>query len=291
MIASKTMLDALQDYLRVHYTLTEGAKTDYSVSLRRFCDWYGSDVPLALMSADLVRPFLSELMRQGLSARTVNNKRSALLLVWKHAAARGWCSRDVEAAEIPRFRESRRFPTAWDVAEVSRILAGCDRVPVIRGIWHAKHWRALTLTIYDTSLRIGCLLRVPRENCDLRRGVLYVPGDLQKGRADTLQKLSEQTCGELAECSTDGSGRLFPWPLARREIWRRFRAILESVGLPATRRDLFHKLRRTSYTHVAARLGVAAATEHAAHRSDLSRYYLDPRFLDRPEPISILPRP
>lgn len=56
------------------------------------------------------------------------------------------------------------------------------------------------------------------------------------------------------------------------------------------RRDKFHRLRRTSYTLVAKAFGVEAASRHAAHKQDLSRFYLDRSQIDA-DPLQALPRP
>jgi len=84
---------------------------------------------------------------------------------------------------------------------------------------------------------------------------------------------------------------LFPWNHRRNYLQRCFKEILADAGLPNSRRDLFHKIRRTSYTQTYIALGKDAASEHAGHTTDMSAVYLDRTKFDRPRAIDVLPRP
>src|SRR4029077_5622004 len=124
-------------------------------------------------------------------------------------------------------------------------LHRCDaaapcRKSKLTGRWTVQHWQALVLTIYDTSLRLGCLLSVARSLVDTDRGFLLVPGESMKGRRDELHRLHPQTCGLIAKLAPDAL--LFPWPKSRRAIWPDFKKIICAAGLPCTYRDLFHRL-------------------------------------------------
>lgn len=249
-------------------------------------------VPLSGLSADHVRQMMRSLMDRGRSIETVNGYRRRLLLLWQEAREFGF-----EAPPVPSRRDVRRLktiariPQAWHPDELRALLAACEEVPPSKG-WGAQHDRALLLTVYDTSLRVGALLKSEISQLDLRRHTLYVPGDKQKGKADTLQPLHPDTVLAVAALPRPaGDKRLFPLPICRRNLFIRLGRVLSAAGLPSTRRDKFHKVRRTSYSLVASRYGIAAASQHAAHKSDLSRYYLDPTFLDQPNPLDALPRP
>jgi len=79
----------------------------------------------------------------------------------------------------------------------------------------------------------------------------------------------------------------------RSNIWREFKKILQAANLPCGRRDLFHRLRRTSATHLAAVAGIEAAEQHLDHRTPgLARStYIDPRFMPQIKAADVLPRP
>ncbi len=225
-------------------------------------------------------------MAEGRAAKTVNGRVATVLTLWRWAYARGLTRRRPEppnGAKAPK-----RLPRAWSPEQMLALLAACDAAPP-RRTWTAAHWRALVLTIYDTGLRIGALTTVPRSCLD-ESGRLWVPPELQKGRAETGHKLHPETLAAIA--ATPRTPLLFRWPLHANELWRRYREdVLEPAGLPSGRRDLFHKIRRTSYTRVYASLGLAAATRHAAHTSDLSAAYLDTTQVRGVEAVDVLPRP
>ncbi len=234
------------------------------------------------LNSETVIPWLRD-VASARSIRTANNQRSNLLTLWRFAAEP---ERNLAAPppKIARIREVKRIPEAWTVGEMARLINECRRWQPPAGKrwaskwanWDGRCWAALVQVIYDTSLRIGCLLSSKPEQ--LRPdGFLFVPGELQKGKQDTLHKLHANTIADLQ--ATVSGGRLFPWPVKKRRIWFHFREILKAAGLPSDRRCLFHRLRRTSYTQVYVTLGPEAATRHAAHTSDLSRLYLDPRAL------------
>ena len=58
--------------------------------------------------------------------------------------------------------------------------------------------------------------------------------------------------------------------------------MLTATGLPAGRRDLFHKIRRTSGRAVAKAGGMAAAQEHLGHTDPATtKAYIDPTQCER----------
>lgn len=241
------------------------------------------------LSEDVLVLLANRLLTFGRAPRTVNGRIASLLTLWR------FCHRKKlvrnKPADLEPLPEPRRLPRAWDSEELSRIITACSAAPT-RRTWTGRHWLALVLTIYDTSLRVGCLLRIKRTA--LAGDMLTVPAEEQKGRVETIQRLHPETIATIN--SLPPSDRLFDWPYHANDLWHRFRSdVLAPSGLPCGRRDLFHKLRRTSYTQVYARLSPRAATEHAAHTCDLSRAYLDPVLLSSisktANAIDVLPRP
>lgn len=243
------------------------------------------------LSEQTIVELVNRLILFGRSPRTVNGRVANLLTLWRFCHRRKLVrNKPIEPEPLP---EPRRIPRAWKPREMARLLAACEQAPTRRS-WTAKHWKALVLVIYDTSLRVGCLLRIPRSS--LNGDLLTVPAEEQKGRVETIQRLHPETVQAIAEVPLSDSGLLFDWPYHVNDLWFRFRSdVLAPAGLPHGRRDLFHKIRRTSYTQVYARIDGHAATEHAAHSCDLSKVYLDPVLLSeiqhRPSVVDVLPRP
>lgn len=279
-------------YDRIHaerIELTTGTLQQYRIAVGWFEKVHGRVAVRDLTPLHIVG-VMRHLRDNGRSERTVNNARKNLLTIWRYGEDFGAAVPPVPAGRrIPRMREPAPLPRAWNADQMARLTEACLRAPMQRG-WTGQHWLALVLTVYDTSLRIGCLMRSTLDQLDSDTCSLTIPGRLQKGRRETCQPLHPDTFALLVSLQRTDN-RLFPWPYRREELWRKFRAILSDAGLPHGRRDQFHKIRRTSYTMVAVQFGIATASEHAAHTRDMSANYLDKRFLQRESPLTALPRP
>lgn len=255
--------------------------------------------PLPELTESDIRDAMRYCLDEANTAVTANNYRKSLLYLWEHAekfhrrdSASGWQIGPSPRKYVPKLKEVLRKPTAWTPEQFASLVAACRSTRTRRG-WGPKHWQALIFTVYDTSLRIGCLLKSKFNQLHIADCRLLIPGELQKGRADTFQPLHHETMQLLVSLPRKpGDDRLIPWPFYRDELWRKYtKEILIPAGLPFTHRDKFHRIRRTSYTLVAKAFGIAAASEHAAHKGDLSKFYLDTSMLDRHNPLDALPRP
>lgn len=280
------------NYVPHQVNLSPHATEQYRISIRLLNKFHSSPVKIADLEPSLIARFMKWLKGLGRTERTVNNKRQAFITLWKHAAT---INQLIDAPpRIPKLEEPKRLPQAWDVDQVKRIVESARHSPVIRD-WTPAHWEALVLVIYDTSHRIGAILQATRDCLDLDAGTILLSATWTKQKQEILHQLHPDTLEALRKLPRSKSGLLFPWPLRMRAIWPAFRAILLAAGLRAGRKDLFHKLRRTSYTYVYALLGEHAAKEQAGHATNMTASYLDPHLLrklqKRPSVIDVLPRP
>lgn len=279
-------------YVPSNLNLSDTAAEQYRIALRQLDKFNSVPVKLTELSESLVLGFVRWCIASGRSERTANNKRQAVLTLWRHAANE---TKLISAPpKIAKVIEPGRIVQAWTIEEVSRLLDAVAFCTEVRG-WDARHWRALILVIYDTSHRIGAVLKATRDALDMRRGTLLLKAEWTKQKRDILHKLHPDTLAALSALPQTKSPLLFCWPLRRRAIWDAFRMILAAAGLRATRKDLFHKLRRTSFTYVFALLGEQAARDHAGHATNLTASYLDKQLLselrETPSPVDVLPRP
>lgn len=260
------------------------AKTreQYDISVRLFESWIGRPATVDDLTRQNVVAWLHWLNATR-SPRTVNGKRQMILTLWRHAARLDLSG---PVPDIPKVPEAKRIPSAWSVEQMTKILQACDRAKPV-GDWSSLHWRSLVLAIYDTSTRIGAILQVKRS--DLSGDVLIVRAEYQKQNSDTFHRLSDQTLQAIDAIPKSGP-LIWDWPKTKRRIWIDFKRILEDADLPHSRRDLFHKIRRTSYTQVALKCGFNEASRHAGHSTDLSRFYFDPTQGDDRSVIDSLPR-
>lgn len=269
-------------------------------------------------SLDFATDFRLWLKERGRANTTINSKCRELRTLWRVAHRKGWAGEPPDREELPRLKELKRTPKGWSLEKMERLVAACHRARPVRRpqvpmdfdgrkqqifVWEGRHWVALILTIYDTALRIGAVLRLRVEQLDFAAsaiamadyGAVSVEAEQQKDGEEAAFSLHPSTVAAIAD-SLDGRGvfsgcdLLFPWPLNRRSIWPHLEAILRDAGLECGRRDKFHRVRRTSASHAEhARSGTAQ--QHLGH-SDFAttRRYLDPEIVGTLNVAALLPR-
>ncbi len=260
------------------------AKEDVANHLRRivnrFSLFLACDATFDHLEEDIVERFFAWLKQLGsLENITIVRERGRLLALWRHA----WRKKHV--AELPRditkLTIPKRVPTAWSLDEMRAILKAAGEVEGdVCGIPANLFWPALILALYCTGLRIGALMKARTSDLDIESRWLKIPAEIQKQNADQVFRLPAETVDAIIATNLDGRERLFPWPYdptGSKVLTRHYRKILQTAGLSDGRRDLFHKLRRTSATAVSNALGRQAAQEHLGHSSmSVTERYIDP---------------
>lgn len=186
-----------------------------------------------------------------------------------------------------------RPASAWTEDELQRLFAAAASTPGYVGrVPAGEYWAALVMTCYETTERIGAMLEVePRH---LRGSFLEVPGEIRKGgRRARVYELSDGLCDRLKRIAKVNRDRIFAWPHPRTYLWDRLRDdVMERAGLSG-KRMAFQQVRRSSISHMARAAGDAAAIAFAGHVQPATtrKWYLDPRFVPRPQrPSDLLPR-
>lgn len=291
MATSATMRELLRTYFQFRPALKKSTRDDYTWEVDKFLRWAGVNVSCSELSDELLAAYLEHLLKIG-PATSAKKSRSTLLALWRFAYRKRLC--DSFPRDVPQIPTPRLAPQAWTPDQIYRILDACSSANSY-SVWNENHWKALILTIYDTSLRIGALLATPLSAFDPEMRTLLTAAEHQKQNQEQIHRLHPQTAQAIAETIDGPREKLFPWPLLRRQIWIHFRKIVTAAGLPCTRRDMFHKIRRTSYTLTHAALGGQAATDHAGHSADLSAHYLDKELWrlvsNAKSPADVIPRP
>lgn len=176
--------------------------------------------------------------------------------------------------------------------ETERLFAVASAAPgtigrVATGDW----WRALLLVCWDTGERIGAVWSVTWPDVDLTSGWVRVPAESRKGgRCDRLYRLAPDTVAALRPLRANGTGAVFATHFGRQALWIRLRRILRRAGLPSDRRSMFHRIRRSVASYVAAAGG--NAQDVLGHSSPaVTRCYLDPRIVEPAQAVDWLWRP
>lgn len=298
-----TLAGVLARYCRQRLDIKPRSREVMQLSVRQFERWalsrLGRVLTLEDLTEDLLLDWMAAIKSAGRVARTVNNHRQVALTLWEFGFDEELTARAPNRRKVRKLKEPKRIPQAWTLDEMGRILHACrTRGRVVRThrrkgriLWDWRHWLALILTLYDSCHRISAILEVERSQFDPRAGTLRVRAEQVKQNADIVHTLSPETVQALEALPDDPSGKLLAWPIARPEIWRSYKKILTAAGLSATRRDAFHKVRRTSYSFVFREQGLVGASRHAGHSTDMSAAYLDPSLLELDDPLKALPRP
>ncbi len=263
----------------------------YQNALTNLAKFAGREVLSEELNDDLGAGCMAWLLERGRSPATANKVRAHLTAVWRLAKRRDLIGR---SPQVERLREPKRQPKAWRAADLGKILASAAREQgEIAGVRAADWWMALFLVLYDTGLRISATMAL--EWAWLDGDMLDVCAEVQKQNADQSLDLSADALAALDAIRRPTRRHIFPWPWDRggpqwATLNRRLRRILTRAGLPTTRRDLFHKLRRSNASYLKAAGG--DPTSQLGHSTErVTRAYLDPRICRPRRQVDLLPRP
>jgi integrase len=271
---------------------TDGTAAHYERTITLLYSFAGRELMFQDLTDELVEDFLTDCFEQGVKAGTCNHYRADLLALWRF----GWKKRFTNELprDVPKLKVEQQLVDAWTTAELERIIdAALQRSGDVCDIPARVWWPAFILALYDTGLRFNALMMRPTTDLDINTGWLSVEASDQKQRKAQALKLHSDTLRFIRSMEPANRALLFPWPnnsgQAIRDIYRE---ILKAAGLPNTKRDLFHKLRRTSATSVAAATDENTARDHLGHSSVIiTRRYLDQRQIQPVAAADLINRP
>lgn len=270
-------------------------------------------VPAEALLDELVGGYL--LSRTDISPASRNKDLRYLSALSKLAAEKGLIAKPLGLKEED---EPKRKPRCWSVEELEKLLAviSAMNTPKNRRLLRYRRsrigdtpaaywWLALILVVYNTGVRISAVMSILVEDLDLVRGTVLIRAENQKDKEDQEVSLIPETLAALQLVKPERLTRLFQeWPFDkakatgthRKHRWstltHHLSVLLEAAGLPTTRRDKFHKLRKTFCTQVARKRGKETARELMGHSSQsVTDVYIDPRFMELPSVADIISRP
>lgn len=246
----------------------------YNLSIRSFGKTVGTDPTMDHLTDENIVKHMQRVVDLGRSPATANKDRDQVLTLWRHAHRLGLVS---NWPNPPRMIEPERTPKAWLPEEFAKLMETIDSlegyfVRVPQSLW----WRTIVMVCLDTGERITAIRQA---KWDWISGEWFlVPAEARKGsRRDRSYRLRDETLGHLMAIRMVSPKKPFHLPYCDMYLWTLFGKILEKAGLPNTRRDKFHKIRRTtgSVAH-AAGLDAQEVLDHQYRRT--TKRYLDPRF-------------
>jgi len=243
----------------------------------------------------------------GNSADTANKLYRHVKAVWRFAqlfAAEGPPIVRSSCTTTP-YREMKRKPLAWYPEEIERIVTAAYSMPgFVGGVPAGDFWSAMVLVAMSLGVRISAQMSIPTANWNRDLQLLLVPCEAQKQREEQWFDLypSATAALERLELVERGVPTLFgDWPFDGDRGWRalrrHLRRLLVKAGLfdkvgEVTRRDLFHKFRKTVGTEIAIKKGVAAAQEFLGHSCpSVTKGYIDERRRQRVKITDVMDDP
>lgn len=245
----------------------------YRLTIRSFEKSLGRPPTLDDFTDEQVLSHMQRVVANGRSPATANKDREQLLCMWRYAFKLGLVDR---WPNVAKFSETIRIPVAWMASDIEKLRAAARKQQgEFCGIPRADWWEALLAVCLDTAERIGAVSQCRWDW--LSNGWLLIPAEVRKGgRRDKQFELSGSTLEALEKIKT-ASPMMFPWPYCENYLWKLFGNLVKTAGLPSSRRDKFHKLRRTTAS-VAHSIGMNAQELLGHQHRRTTERYLDPRF-------------
>lgn len=287
------LVEAFEKHYKLKRLLGASASTtkQYHIQFRHMRDYLGREPTVADLNDETVAGVMAASLERGNRPATANKTRNHLLAMWRYFHGR----RVIEyAPDVPKLPEPSEMPVAWTRDELARLLEACRNVEgyiewrndagVLCHIPRADWWLALHQVLWSGGERVGAILQVRWSDVDLDGGWLIVRAELRKFRKQSrTYRLSPEAIEALRKIVEPERELVFHWPSWPTHIWWHYKRIRKSAGLPTTRRDAFHKMRR-SVASYGAEAGVDPCflMGHSS-RQVTERSYLDPRIAKVPQ--------
>ena len=282
---------AKEVYLPSRISVSAEYANDLLAVCRRFSESLGHEATIEGMTEVAISAYLVA-YRKSHTARSTNNQRQMLLMLWSAAYDHGLVDRPPRQRLIRILPLDHQPPQAWTIEHVAILLRHCDGLTgEVCGIPEHLYASALLQTIYWTGSRIGAMLKTPTA-CYRPGAGLTIPTPKNKqGQWFTLPP----TCCAAIDATEPGTrDMLFPWSLHRTTLCKRMRQLVEAAGLEAPKigKQLFHRLRRTTLSYCAAAdPGIAQRTAGHSDYATTLKHYIDPQIANQRSAADVLPNP
>lgn len=238
---------------------------------------------------DSVAMMMRTLLDRGLAIPTINGRRDCIHSLWTWLAKRGHVS---TWPTTPALDEPQRTPQAWSAKQLRQLFNAASLEPGRRkGVPRWLYWHVLLSLCWDSSERIGAILKCRWEHFDFDTRWLRVPAEIRKGKKkDMAYRLAPETVGLLQMMRKYSPVFLVPQIFCEQYIWKAYERILKTAGLPVGRNSKFHRMRRSVASHFEAAGGDAQKLMGHSTRS-LTDGYIDPSISSPPQASDVLFRP
>jgi len=179
----EALLDRFLTYLRVERNLAENTISAYSSDLRHFFDYiheaFGISNPISA-TRQVIRQYLSGLVRYGYRRRSVKRKQSALRRFYRFLQREGLIKAN-PVSTLPGLKQAQELPNTIPEETMNTMLD--DWIP--NNKFEIRN-KAILETLYASGMRASELVSLRISDIDLARGIARVLGKGRKERYVTL---------------------------------------------------------------------------------------------------------
>lgn len=251
------------------YCLEKMVSPEYESVLRRAVEHLnlhaGRPLYLHDLSDDTLNAWAAAMRAAGLKPKTIKNKLSCLLALWRHA----WQTQRLASRpeRVVKIRVPDGQPVAWSVDEFTRLVAAAEDVPGYfraTGLRRADFWAAFAWVVFDTGLRLGDVLELRRVQFSAAGQAGVVQHKTGRLHAVQVRPATLSRIDRLGPFDGDGrDGLVFWWPVNSRGFYQQLGRVVAAAGLNNDH-GLTRRLRRTSATAF-ERVAPGQAWVHLGH--------------------------
>ena len=250
-------LNAFLDYLKVEKGLAPLSVVAYRSDLEQYAEFLGKRKrSLRDARRQDVREFLNGLFANGVDARSVARKLSALRHFYKYLLLDRYIAKD-PTLNIDTPHQWKVLPKSLATSEVEQVLQGPARAKEDRLTQAlAARDRAMLEVFYAGALRVSELISVKLEDLKLEFGYVLVRGKGDKERIVPLGRAAQEIVQEfLREArAVLAAGRSSPYlfiargarPITRQRVWQ----VVNDASANAGHHASPHMLRHSCATHM-----------------------------------------
>ena len=224
----------------------------------------GGPVAWRRVASETVRSFIATQHRQGVSARTLQRRLSAIRSFYRWLLREGEASTN-PAAGVRAPKLARKLPNVLDADEVGAFLELPDAPLAARD-------RALLELFYSSALRVSELCSLGWEQLDLEQGLVRVVGKGSRTRIVPVGRRAREALAAWRKESGGVAGQpLFPGragPLTVRAVQARLKTLAQRQGV--WKRVHPHLLRHSCASHMLESSGNLRAVQEMLGHADIA---------------------
>lgn len=272
----RTLEELLSEYVATNPAITSDCTVRLLAgTVKLYSGFLGHVATIDDLTDRNLKVYIAHRQRIGKAGATVEREACKLLTLWRFAALHG-------LTKPPTMRIAKaaaHLPVAFLRAEIKALFKAARRARgECGGVPNKIFFPALLGVCWDSGERVGAIRALTREDIDLTKGWVTFRHRKGQGR-EMMKRVSWSTKRALRKLL---AAHQHPTPFAHVHLttcYFHLKSILRDAGLPADRRSMLHRLRRTHASYLKLSGGDASASLGHSSEAVTSRYYYDQRIV------------